>query len=559
MSDDVQLLEEALIDLMNNRAHGALEILEDKKRWQLFLEDGQLCAHRSNLKSEQDETLQRELGDISEAQLHQAQATRRLTHALRAESATVSFKAGAAPSRRNPADLRRALFEAVRDSREEEDLRARLAPVLEAFPLSLEADLATMTGTPLDTYLFSLDGSRPGADVVAFAPAEPRTTLAALWVGWQLGFIGVDDDPAGDAVVSPIRATHIGPALAPAPPPTPPPEPVRKPAPPPEPVRKPAPAPVPAPAPAPEPPPAPPTPPPSAAVHEASLPHRGPLRTPAPVAPPAPAPAPAPAPTGGDERLATLASQLRAAPDHFALLGVRWDQSAEEMRAAYMKLARDLHPDRYASASQSDQELATELFDRVRAAWEELSDEARRRAYTDRVVHGKKSEDELAMEQVQRYLSAESDFKRGMAAFNAGQTVSALSHFASAAEKAPDEIEFVGFYGYTLFSVNQKKDPARAQEGIRKLEDAIRQNATQERKRDALHVLMARAWREKGELVQAKRAIREALKINPNSTEAARVLRRIQDEESQPAQGDGGVLGKVSGFFEGLFKKKEKE
>lgn len=530
MLDDARLLEETLIDLINSRATGVLEVHEEKKRWQFFFDAGELCATRSNLKSEQDEAVARELGDVSEDVLHQVLAGRRLTHAMRSDNATLTFKAGSAPSRRNPANLRRALFEGLRDARDEEDLRERLEPILSAMPVALESDFSELTGTILDSYLYALDGCRPGQDVINFAPVEPKSMLAALWVGWQIGVIGVDEDPTNISVIAPPPAPRPAPPAATPPPAASPPPPAPRPASPASPPPTDGPAPV---------------------VHEAALPRRSPLATPSPAAPAAPTAAESPA-----DRLRAMAEQLRAAQNHFELLSVGWDQPAEALRAAYMRLARDLHPDRYVGATAADQELATELFDRVRAAWEELADEAKRKAYIDRVIHGQKTEDELAMEQVQRYLSAEADFKRGMAAFNNGQTNAAMPHFASAVEKAPDELEFIAFHGYTVFSVNQKKDPARAREGLAMLEDAIKRNAAQERKRDTLHVLMARAWREKGELNLAKRSIREALKINPNSTEASRVLRRIQDEEAQPTTDDS-VLGRVSGFFEGLFKKKD--
>lgn len=62
-------------------------------------------------------------------------------------------------------------------------------------------------------------------------------------------------------------------------------------------------------------------------------------------------------------------------PDYYADLGVSRDASFEEIRRAYHKAARELHPD------TSEQADANELFLKVQAAYEVLSDPARRAKY----------------------------------------------------------------------------------------------------------------------------------------------------------------------------------
>lgn len=545
MSGQAERLEEALVVLVVQGATGVLEVAEEPKRWQFFLDHGDLISTRSNLKSETEEVLRKELPSANEPELLQVQASRRLTNACRGLP-TWSFKPSVAPARRVNLHVRRALFEAVRDTRDAAELQRRLAPVLRGWPVSLDPE-AEVTATSLDAYLAALDGSRPGEDIVTFAPAEPSVVLAAVWLAWRLGLVDDGDGQRGPTFQiepsrEPVPLEHATTDI-------------------------------------------------SALVgaHEASLPSRGPAPiepprvTPARAAPQAPAAPPTPPPaspraapreapppsgpatnppkteptSGPAARLKELEGQIRGAANHFAALGMSHEASPNDLRAAYMRLARDLHPDRYSGAPSEVQELATDLFDRIRAAWEELGDEGKRLTYIDRVIHGKKSEDELAMEAVQRYLSAENDFKRGMAAFNAGQTVASLPHFQSAAEKAPEETEFRGFYGYALFFARLRSEPEKAIEGFRILEQAIADNNNQERKRDSLHVLLARAWRERGDAQLARRAAVAALKINANNADAARLIRRLQDEEATAAQkAESGVMGKVQGMLGGLFKKK---
>ena len=142
-----------------------------------------------------------------------------------------------------------------------------------------------------------------------------------------------------------------------------------------------------------------------------------------------------------------------------------------------------------------------------------------------------------------------------MAAFNNGSSAGALPLFQAATEKAPDEIEFRAYYGYTLFFVNQRKDPARAAEGFRILQDAVTLNASQERKLDTLLVLQARALHQRGDLQAARRSVFNALKINAQNVDAQRLLRRLQEEAAPQPPPAQGLLSKVTTFFGSLKKK----
>ncbi len=63
-------------------------------------------------------------------------------------------------------------------------------------------------------------------------------------------------------------------------------------------------------------------------------------------------------------------------PDHYRALGVRPDADTREIRAAYLRLMRDQHPDhRPGDAAAGDRARA------ANAAWEVLGDETRRAAY----------------------------------------------------------------------------------------------------------------------------------------------------------------------------------
>ncbi len=70
--------------------------------------------------------------------------------------------------------------------------------------------------------------------------------------------------------------------------------------------------------------------------------------------------------------------------DHYAILGVAKTATRGQIRTAYRRLARDLHPD-----ANGDDPGAAKRFGRVSHAWEVLGDAAARQAYDERGTRGR--------------------------------------------------------------------------------------------------------------------------------------------------------------------------
>ena len=66
---------------------------------------------------------------------------------------------------------------------------------------------------------------------------------------------------------------------------------------------------------------------------------------------------------------------------HYEVLGVRSDASADEIRRAYLVLARAHHPDSHASAGAGRVASAEEQMRRINLAWQVLGDDRDRAAY----------------------------------------------------------------------------------------------------------------------------------------------------------------------------------
>lgn len=256
------------------------------------------------------------------------------------------------------------------------------------------------------------------------------------------------------------------------------------------------------------------------------------------------------------DKLERLEERINHAENHFEIFALPWDSPVDEFRKAFRDLSLNLHPDRYVDAPEEMQETATELFSKAREAWEVLENDEKRKKYIDNKIHGIKSEEDEAMEQLQAYWNAEENFKRGLALFNQGRLGPAHENFQKAVDICPEELEFRAYYGYTSFATQRSSNMEKAYEGIGILKEVIEQNQEQEKKLDMAWMLIGRAYREAGEEEKAVRTLKQALKYNPSNDQALRELRRIKGKKKPNAK-DKGKTEKKKGFFSGLFGKKK--
>jgi len=263
---------------------------------------------------------------------------------------------------------------------------------------------------------------------------------------------------------------------------------------------------------------------------------------------------PSPASSATDQ-LTQITQRIESAANAFEVLGLTSEAEGEALRAAYMQLATQLHPDKFTDAADDVQAQATESFDRVRAAWDEVETDEKRQKYIDHVILGKPTEEEEAMAQVKALLDAEADFKKGLAAFNAGRLSAAHKLFEDAVRSAPEELEFCAYKAYTTFALSRKTDMEAAHGALSDLKDILDANSHQERRLDGGWVLLGRAYRELGEKDAAKRALVQALRFNAANPDAPRELRRLEGKAGG-AKGKGG--GQKPGFFGRLFGKNKK-
>ncbi len=126
-------------------------------------------------------------------------------------------------------------------------------------------------------------------------------------------------------------------------------------------------------------------------------------------------------------RIVTVRRQHSRA-DHFAVLGVAADVGARDLKRAYFKLSKEFHPDRYYGRHTGPFEpWLADIFQRVKGAYEVLSDKKQRAAY-ERKLAGKRA---APASQSKTEYAAEL-FERACAAQLSGDLDGALVLFAGA-------------------------------------------------------------------------------------------------------------------------------
>jgi tetratricopeptide (TPR) repeat protein len=243
--------------------------------------------------------------------------------------------------------------------------------------------------------------------------------------------------------------------------------------------------------------------------------------------PQAPGGGPAPTPPGASGasgasstadaslRKALLAVAPRAKEKSlFARLGLPEGASRDDVKNAYLQLAKGFHPDRFAGTDLADlEETVKEFFTAVNEAYEVLSDDRRRAEYFA-AQHGAAREREEA---------ARVDHAKGDACLRTGDVVRARGFF-EAAHRTDPRPEYRASIALTFAFDAQNRDLRRARTLV---EESLREGQTSR----ALYVAGFIA-RLEGDLRAAEDSQRKAVEIDPKNLDAAKELRALQSRRS---------------------------
>jgi curved DNA-binding protein CbpA len=208
--------------------------------------------------------------------------------------------------------------------------------------------------------------------------------------------------------------------------------------------------------------------------------------------------------------------------DLFSRLGLPRGASPEEVKAAYLQLVKQFHPDRFGAPGLADlQGGLREVLSALNEAYGVLSDRVRRNEYLARSSTGGRAPTEAAA------AAARADFQKADAARRTGDHARARLFLEAAVrnDRRPDLL--VALAVETLKSGK----PADREKARRHLEEAMKDPVCAEAFLEA-----GKMARDDADPDRAEKLFRAALRAAPRNEEAAHELRQVQGRRQSRAE-----------------------
>jgi len=206
------------------------------------------------------------------------------------------------------------------------------------------------------------------------------------------------------------------------------------------------------------------------------------------------------------EALVAIAPRARER-DLFERLGIPETAGREDAKKAFLALARQFHPDRFAAPSLADlHDLVKDFFSAVNEAYEVLSDDRKRAEYLTARRGASKGQAD----------GARTDFQKGEACLRTRDFARARGFLESAVRGDPRP-EYQAALAHAYVADREWKDRTRAK--------ALVAEASKAPTCDRAWYVAGLIARDEGDEGQAERHFRAAVKMNPGNGEALRELR----------------------------------
>ena len=237
--------------------------------------------------------------------------------------------------------------------------------------------------------------------------------------------------------------------------------------------------------------------------------------------------------------------------NHFELLGVGQNATSDEVGIAFVRAARQFHPDRLVSAGLQDlQPMAEKILARINEAAMVLGNATRRAEYVASLNAGPQA----ARTNLPTLLEAENMFLRGEVFLKKGEHPKAIECFASAYQGNPGEPQYRAYLAWARFDDPQARKETLVRETLKTIEEVLRERPKFVRG----FYWVGLMWKFLNEADKAERAFRESVTLDTSFIDAGRELRLIEMRRSKHSSGKPGAKPEPprSGGLGGRFFKK---
>jgi curved DNA-binding protein CbpA len=210
--------------------------------------------------------------------------------------------------------------------------------------------------------------------------------------------------------------------------------------------------------------------------------------------------------------------EVQAKKDYFTLLGVPRTATSEEVKNAFLQLAKVFHPDRLPSSLHPLSPKITAIFEAIREAYETLQVESKRKAYLASLDAANQSAPAKAANAAGEALEA---LRAGDMLMRKKDFAAAEQEYHRAHQLDPKPIYRVAEAWAIYLDPTRKSEAAVAKQ---MMTEGLRSDPDCDRAQYQLGVIA----RVEGTIDRAEKHFREALRINPKHVEAAQELRIIE-------------------------------
>ena len=201
--------------------------------------------------------------------------------------------------------------------------------------------------------------------------------------------------------------------------------------------------------------------------------------------------------------------------DYYAVLSLSRNVTTEKIRARFLELARERHPDKYPAESKGEAEAE---FQEITEAFNALVDPERRREHDlDLARPGESARKSTDAESARVYI------QRGVEAYRAGSFSLAAESFELAAEAEPANPKV--WHNLALCYGRQRPQLGRAVAAAKKACELEPMNPT-------YLFLVGRLCVEVGNPSEAEKHVREAIEWGADKEAAAEILQRVDEIRS---------------------------
>lgn len=223
---------------------------------------------------------------------------------------------------------------------------------------------------------------------------------------------------------------------------------------------------------------------------------------------------------------------------HFEVLGVAEEASPDDVRKAFMNLAKTFHPDKVGRVAPQLVELAGKVFARLSEAHDSLATPEKKQVYLNQLKRSRSAQADRA--EVTRILTAEQQFQRAEEAVRRRDWNGALEALKWALELDSTEGEFYALRGWVLYLQGQDGGDGNPEPALEQIKKAIALSPQS----PAGYYYLGQIRKACGDHAEAEKMFRKTTELRPDHIEANRELRLYQ---MRRGKGDETVSGRLFG------------